>query len=99
VKTSGGANVVDGVEVAFAKTAGEGAVAPATAMTVNGVASTTYTSGTKVGTGTVTGTVGSKSGNATVTLTAGAAAKIGLVASPPTISSTTPTESNLTATV
>jgi len=45
VKTNGGANVVDGVTVAFAKTAGEGAVAPATATTVNGVASTTYTSG------------------------------------------------------
>ena len=97
VKTSGGVNVVDGVSVAFAVTGGTGTVAPSSALTVSGVATTTYTSSTTAGSGTVTATVGAKSGNATVTLTAGAAAKINLTANPTTISSSTPTESTLTA--
>ncbi|MBU0652471.1 MAG: Ig-like domain-containing protein, partial [Proteobacteria bacterium] len=99
VKTSGNVNVVDGVSVAFAVTGGTGAVAPASATTVNGVAASTYTSSTTVGSGTVTATVGAKSGSSTVTLTHGPAAKITLVANPTTISSSAISESTLTATI
>jgi hypothetical protein len=99
VKTAGNANVVDGVSVAFAVTAGTGTVGAATATTTSGVATVNYTSSTTAGSGTVTATVGATSANATVTLTPGTATKITMTASPTTISSSVVTPSTLTATV
>jgi len=98
VKTSGGANVVDGVPVSFAVTTGTGTVT-ATAATVSGVATATYKSSTKAGDEVVTATVGATSQPVTVTLTAGAASKLGVTATPSIITSSIKYISELVATI
>ncbi len=96
VKTSSGNAVKDGTAVSFVTTAGS---IPATALTVNGIATAMLTSSENVGTATVTATVAGVNGFVTVNFVPGPVSFIRLTAVPDTIAADGKTTSQIRAEV